>query len=75
MIKSTPAIKKLVTIKTAANLLGLSPSTLRHWDKKGKLRPIRNASQYRLYKITDLLKLIRSDDKAGGLRPKRLLLG
>ncbi|MFA6416442.1 MAG: MerR family DNA-binding transcriptional regulator [Candidatus Paceibacterota bacterium] len=71
-IKKFP--KKLITIKVAANLLGLSPSTLRHWDKNGKLPSIRNFSHYRLYRLSDLLKMIRADEKLGRIKPKKKLL-
>jgi len=42
--------KKYLTIKKAAKLLGVTPLTLRNWEKKRKLIPYRNPiNNYRLY--------------------------
>ena len=47
--------KKGITIKAAAEILGLSIATLRNWDKKGCLRAKRDkGNKYRLYNIGDL---------------------
>lgn len=47
------------SIKEAAEILGITPLTLRNWDKSGKFpahrHPINN---YRLYKMSSLEKLI-----------------
>jgi DNA-binding transcriptional MerR regulator len=41
--------------------LGVSPMTLRNWDKQDKLKPYRNPiNGYRLYKKEDLLGVLRS---------------
>ena len=42
--------KKYLTIKEAAKLLGVTPLTLRNWEKKRKLIPYRHPiNNYRLY--------------------------
>ncbi len=52
-----PSTKKLITIKLAAEILGLSKEVLRDWDKSGKLKANRNHNNnYRLYDITQLQK-------------------
>ncbi len=44
--------KSYLTIKEVANLLGVTPLTLRNWDQKGKLRALRNPiNNYRVYKV------------------------
>lgn len=44
-----------MTVREAAKYLGVSTSTLRNWDRLGKLIPYRNPmNNYRLYKRTDL---------------------
>jgi len=49
--------KNLITIKSAAEILSVSPSTLRNWDKNGKLKAIKNKiNGYRLYDISALEK-------------------
>ncbi len=50
--------KGLITIKEAAELFGVHPSTLRRWDKIGKLKATRHPmSNYRLYRIIDVEKI------------------
>jgi DNA-binding transcriptional MerR regulator len=57
--------KKYVTIKEAAYILGVSPLTLRNWDKNGKFSAQRHPmNNYRVYKTENLLKII--DDIEGG---------
>ncbi len=48
-----------LTIKEAAELLGVTPTTLRNWDKSGKLIARRDpANDYRLYAIEDVSNLL-----------------
>jgi len=64
--------KKYLTIKEAAKLLGVTPLTLRNWEKKGKLIPYRHPfNKYRLYtyeQINFLLRRIESGDKIKDIR-------
>lgn len=61
-------ISDLLTIKAAAELLGVSEQTLRRWDKAGKLRARRHPMNgYRLYPrkmVLDLKRQILSDGNA-----------
>lgn len=41
--------KNLLTISEAAEFLGVSINTLRIWDSKGKLKPVRSAGGHRYY--------------------------
>jgi len=51
--------KKFLTIKEAAYVLGVSPLTLRNWDKNGKFPAQRHPmNNYRVYKTDVLLKII-----------------
>jgi excisionase family DNA binding protein len=51
-------LREYLTIAEAAALLEVSASTLRNWDKQGKLRPHRHPiNDYRLYKRSDVLSL------------------
>ena len=64
--------KQYVTIKEAAALLGVTPLTLRNWDKKGKLiahrHPLNNYRVYKKEEIDALLQKIDGNTRA----PKKL---
>ncbi|MEK7576769.1 MAG: helix-turn-helix domain-containing protein [Patescibacteria group bacterium] len=50
---------KYLTIKQAAVMLGVSPLTLRNWDKKGQLIAYRHpVNNYRVYKRDELDRLL-----------------
>lgn len=52
--------KKYLTVKEVARLLGVTPLTIRNWDKKRVLTAYRNpVNNYRLYKIEDVENLIK----------------
>ena len=58
------SLDEYLTVKMAAELLGVSPSTLRNWDRAGKLKPHRHPmNRYRLYRRTDLEAVLRSAAK------------
>ena len=49
-----------MTVGVAAEFLGISRSTLRNWDKEGKLKPHRHPiNSYRLYRHADLVALLK----------------
>lgn len=49
----------LLRISQTAELLSVSPWTLRLWDKNGKLKPVRvGARKDRRYKREDILKIL-----------------
>lgn len=51
--------RKLISIKDAAKMLGVSSLTLRNWDRNGKLKALRHPmNNYRVYKVEDIEKLI-----------------
>lgn len=58
---------KYLTIKQVAEVLGVTPLTLRNWDKQGKLKAYRNPiNNYRLYKTEQIrlfMRKIESDGK------------
>ncbi len=58
-----------ITIRQASKILGVSPLTLRNWDKNGKLKAHRHPmNNYRVYKIEDLETVIREIEVGAGLR-------
>jgi len=47
------------SIKEAAGILGVSPLTLRNWDKSGKFKAQRHPmNNYRVYKLSSLEHII-----------------
>ena len=49
---------ELITIKKAAEILGVHPDTLRRWDNTGKLKTRRHPmNNYRVYRLKDAEKL------------------
>ncbi len=58
-----------ITIKQASKILGVTPITLRNWDKNGKLKAHRHPmNNYRVYKIEDLETVIQEIETNAGLR-------
>ena len=54
-----------LTIKEAAEYLGVSANTLRNWGRDNKLPMHRNPiNGYRLFKITDLDKFLANIEKS-----------
>lgn len=61
---------KYITIKNAAKMLGVTPLTLRNWDKQGKLTATRHPfNNYRVYNIADIHNLLNRIDCG---KPKKL---
>jgi len=59
--KQEPSLDDYLTIKKAAAFLGVSPSTLRNWDKTRKLSSYRHPiNRYRLYLKADLQALLQN---------------
>lgn len=59
-LKSMKNFGDYVTIKKAAEILGVSPNTLRNWDAGDKLKSIRHPlNGYRLYSKSDLENLLK----------------
>jgi DNA-binding transcriptional MerR regulator len=52
------ALGPALGIGEAAALLGLSPHTLRYYEDRGLVRPVRNTSGYREYRAADLRRLV-----------------
>jgi len=53
-------LSEYMTVQQAASILGVSSSTLRNWDRMGKLRALRHPfNGYRLYLRTDLERILK----------------
>jgi len=52
-------MREYVSIKETARLIGVSPQTLRKWEKEGNLVPYRNPiNNYRMYKVEQIEQFI-----------------
>ena len=65
--------RRYLSIKDAAEILGVTTLTLRNWDKKGILTSYRNpVNNYRVYRLDQielfLRKIENSKNKRGGRR-------
>ncbi len=55
-----PTLREYLTVGEAAAFLGVSPSTLRNWDRLGKVAARRHpVNGYRLYVQKDLMHLLK----------------
>jgi len=51
---------KYIAIQEAAKILGVTPLTLRNWDKKGMLTAYRNPfNNYRVYRLDQISLFLR----------------
>lgn len=67
-----PNLQAYLTIRQAADLIGVSPSTLRAWDRAGKLRAARNPmNRYRLYRREHMEALLERIQRTAEGRGKR----
>jgi len=57
-------MNKLATVSEAAEILGVSASTLRRWDREGRLKPEKTASGHRRYDIAKLKPELYGESKA-----------
>jgi putative resolvase len=50
-------MNKLITPKKAAEMLGVSTTTLRNWETAGKLKAIKTIGGHRRYRLEDVKNL------------------
>ena len=61
-----PPEKRYLTVQEVAKMLGVTPLTLRNWDKSGKLKALRNPlNNYRIYKPEDIELFLRKIESRG----------
>ena len=53
-------LDSFLTVREAAEYLGVSPNTIRNWGRDGKIKEHRHPiNNYRLFKAVDLDKLLK----------------
>lgn len=61
-----PEPKRYLKIREVSRLLGVTPLTLRNWDKSGKLKAYRHPiNNYRIYKAEDVELFLRKMESKG----------
>lgn len=64
--------KKYLNIHEASEILGVTPLTLRNWDKKGTLAAYRNpVNNYRVYKRDQIELFLRKVENSKNKRAGR----
>lgn len=62
---------RFINIKAAAGMLGVSPLTLRNWDKLRKLPAYRHPiNNYRVYKLADIENFLKGIEDTN--KPKKI---
>lgn len=62
--------ERYLSIKDVAKIIGVTPLTLRNWDKRGVLVAYRNpVNNYRLYRYADVADFIAAIQKSAPQRP------
>jgi len=65
--------KKFLSVQEVASLFGITPLTVRNWDKRGALIAHRNpVNNYRMYKIEDVEDLLRKMENSADRSPKKV---
>ncbi len=67
-----PRLNQYVRIAEAAGYLGVHHNTLRNWGRTGKIPEHRHpVNNYRLFKVSDLDKLLRKTEQSAAKRNRR----
>jgi len=67
-----PKVDEYLTVKEAAEYLGISPNTLRNWGRDGKILERRNPMNgYRIYEKSDLDRLLETIEQSTVHTPRR----
>lgn len=75
-VSSKRSLSDYLTVSQAATVLGVSASTLRNWDRMGKVSARRHpVNGYRLYLQADLNRLLKQIERAAGRSRRRTSRG
>jgi len=72
-IKEKAETPRYLTVKEVAKLLGVTPLTVRNWDKSGKLKAIRHPiNNYRLYRLEDIENFLKKLKEKGEIQSEKI---
>ncbi|MFM2315603.1 MAG: (cytosine-5-)-methyltransferase [Cyanobacteriota bacterium] len=57
MVQTKLAVEEKVTVQEAAQILDISPDTIRRWEKKKLIRAKRSENNYRLFDLEELWRI------------------
>ncbi len=60
-------MQELLNVHAASQVVGVSPDTIRRWDKKGLIKALRSDLNHRLFNVTEIKRL---QDKISGVNQK-----
>lgn len=64
--------ERYLSLKEVSRIIGVTPLTLRNWDKKGLLAAYRNpVNNYRVYRYADVADFL-AEIKKTGPRPEKI---
>lgn len=64
-------LNEYLTVKEAAECLGVSPNTVRNWGREGRITEHRHAvNNYRLYRRDQLEQLLAATAQSSLVKPK-----
>ena len=67
-----PKLDEYLTVKEAAEYLGVAKNTMRNWDEAGKIPVHRHpVNNYRLFKVSDLDKLLKRAERSAAKRKRK----
>ena len=65
--------KTLLTVSDAAQTLGVSPDTIRRWEKKGLIKSVRSDNNYRLFSLEELQRIYNKTNGVHNVNNFRIL--
>ena len=64
-------IEKHYNISEVADMLGVHQNTLRNWEKRGKIKPVRLPGGYRRYAASEINRVLSPDNGETFSRAKK----
>lgn len=71
LLPQTEALATALSVSEAANFLGVSPATLRRWDREGKLKPQRTLGNDRMYAKEQLEAFVNGVARKSAISSRR----
>jgi len=63
----------MLSISQAASQIGVAPGTLRRWEKKGIIKPMRTPGNYRRYDLPSIHSILKKADQNTVFQKKNII--